>query len=332
MVASYRRINYSLRPAKTVERKMLCEMFQRLHPFTRVDRYRYIGFGSIYFSDFHLFHRLLGITDMLSIERDAYVEECFAFNCPYQCIRLDFRSSSEVLPGLDWSLPSIVWLDYDGKLDVSVLSDIITFCKSATSGSILLISVNVKPDSRPDDQEQKQWEMDRGKEFDIDEYRLSKFQDLVGENLPYGLTGAALRGDKVSQVVRKIMKEKIDEVIATRNQLVESASHIKFDQLIHINYDDGARMLTFGGILFSENQRELRDACAFDSIDFVRKDDEPYEIKVPCLTSKEMRHLNANLPTVSTASIPLAWLSPTDIANYAKIYRYFPTFAEATFA
>jgi len=332
MAASYRRINYALRPAKTVERKMLCEMFHRLHPFTRIDKYRYIGFGSIYFSDFHLFHRLLGITDMLSIERDAHAEECFEFNRPFQCVRLDFRSSSEVLPGLDWSLPSIVWLDYDGKLDVSVLSDVITFCKLATSGSILLVSVNVKPDSEPDDQERKQWEMDRGREFDIDEYRLSKFQHLVEENLPYELTGADLRGAKVSQVVRRIMREKIDEVIATRNRLIESANHVKFNQLINILYEDGAKMLTFGGIIFSEKERNIMDACAFESIDFIRKGDEPYEIKIPCLTQKEMRYLNAKLPTASTTQISLAGVSSADIANYAKIYRYFPTFAEATFA
>jgi len=331
MVASYRRINYALRPAKTVERKMLCEMFHRLHPFARIDSYRYIGFGSIYFSDFYLFHRLLGITDMLSIERDAHAEESFEFNLPFQCVRLDFRSSSVVLPELDWSLPSIVWLDYDGKLDVSVLSDVITFCKLATSGSVLLVSVNVQPDFAPDDQEREQWRMDKGKEFDIDEYRLSRFQDLVEENLPYGLTGAGLRGDKVSQVVRKIMRDKIDEVIATRNHLMESANHVKFDQLINILYDDGARMLTFGGILFSENQRDLMDACAFESIDFIRKADEPYEIKVPCLTPKEMRYLNAKLPAASIPPIFLAGVSSADIANYAKIYRYFPAFAETTF-
>lgn len=332
MAASYRRINYALRPAKTVERKMLCELFQRLHPFSRVDMYRYIGFGSIYFSDFHLFHRSLGITDMLSIERETNAKKRFEFNRPYQCVRMDFRSSSEVLPELDWSLRSILWLDYDGKLDVSVLSDVMTFCKFATSGSILLVSVNVQSDFEPDDQQRRQWEMDRGRDFDLDDYRLSKFEDNVKENIPYGLTGADLRSGKVSQVVRNIMREKIDEVIATRNGLMESASHVKFDQLININYEDGVKMLTFGGILFSENQREMKDSCAFDSIDFVRKNEESYEIKVPCLTPKEMRYLNAELPRASTTRISLAGVSTTDIENYAKIYRYFPTFAEATFA
>jgi len=70
MPPSYRIINYALRPAKAIERRMLCAAFERLHPFQRIQDYRYVGFGSIYFSDFQLLHRQLGITDMLSIERD----------------------------------------------------------------------------------------------------------------------------------------------------------------------------------------------------------------------------------------------------------------------
>ena len=48
---------------------MLRDAFRRLHPFDRIENYRYIGFGSIYFSDFHLFHRSFGMEDMLSIEK-----------------------------------------------------------------------------------------------------------------------------------------------------------------------------------------------------------------------------------------------------------------------
>src|SRR6266851_4701805 len=39
-----------MRPAKSIERKMLAESFRRLHPFQRINEYRYIGFGSIYIS------------------------------------------------------------------------------------------------------------------------------------------------------------------------------------------------------------------------------------------------------------------------------------------
>ncbi len=61
MKPSYEKIHYGLRPAKNIERKMMCECFWRLSAFHPVHNYRYIGFGSVYFSDFLLFHKVLGI-------------------------------------------------------------------------------------------------------------------------------------------------------------------------------------------------------------------------------------------------------------------------------
>ena len=69
-MSSYQKINYSIRPAKSAERKMLCELIQHLSVFHKLSDYQYIGFGSTYFTDFSLFHRNLGINKMISIEKD----------------------------------------------------------------------------------------------------------------------------------------------------------------------------------------------------------------------------------------------------------------------
>ncbi len=65
---SYRKINYRVRPAKSIQRKMLCDALLRLSFFEPVENYRYVGFGSTTFTDFILFHKILGIKDMISIE------------------------------------------------------------------------------------------------------------------------------------------------------------------------------------------------------------------------------------------------------------------------
>ena len=57
---SYNAIDYRLRPAKHAERAMLVEAAARLR-FSDLQNYRYVGFGSIYFSDFEIFHKVLGI-------------------------------------------------------------------------------------------------------------------------------------------------------------------------------------------------------------------------------------------------------------------------------
>jgi hypothetical protein len=118
----------------------------------------------------------------------------------------------------------------------------------------------------------------------------------------------------------------------TRNRLAGIDERVKFTQLINVFYNDGAKMLTFGGLFSSESQQSVMDACGFSSLEFVRPSDEPYRIEVPCLTPKEMRHLNANLPKASAAALSMPGVPASDIAQYAEIYRYFPTFAEAAFA
>jgi N-glycosylase/DNA lyase len=91
---------------------MLSEMFSRLKVFGSLESYRYIGFGSIWFTDCVLFHRALGIEDIISIEKEQAHQARFNFNNPYRGIELRMGTAAEVLPGMDWTHRSIVWLDY----------------------------------------------------------------------------------------------------------------------------------------------------------------------------------------------------------------------------
>src|SRR5258708_21886019 len=126
MSGSYRTVNFGLRTAKHIERKMMAEALLRLDRVVPLNSYKYVGFGAIFYADFLLFHRLLGITSMLSIEEKISHEERFRFNLPLGCIDLDFRHSNEALPNLDWQGPAIVWLDYDEQLTDSVFADLET--------------------------------------------------------------------------------------------------------------------------------------------------------------------------------------------------------------
>ena len=71
MSNSGRLINYTLRPAKCVERKIMCEFLTKFGTEIPIHKYRYIGFGSFYFSDFVLFHNQLSINNMISIEQSS---------------------------------------------------------------------------------------------------------------------------------------------------------------------------------------------------------------------------------------------------------------------
>ena len=308
--SSYEKIDYSIRPAKQIERKMLCEVFLCLSEFGSVKDYRYIGFGSTYFRDFILIHKVLGITNMISIEGDVKNKKRFLFNQPYSCVDIKFGHSNKMLPELIGDVRTILWLDYDYRLDATVLADISWFCTKAISGSVLIITVNAKPDKHPKD-------------------KVSEFiRRVVKTKFPRNIKGKDLTDWGTAQVSRTVIHNHIEEELETRNGGRADGSKYKYQQLFNFHYEDGAKMLSVGGILFDQGNENKYNACQFDRFSFVRKDKEPYLIKVPKLTTKEILHLDAQLPERDLEKVTGHSIPMEDIKDYSELYRYFPKFAE----
>ena len=326
---SFRKINYSLRPAKSVERKMLCEGFSRLYPFQPVFLYNYVGFGSLYFSDFSLVHHLLGICNMTSIEREIEAEPRFNLNKPFKCINLQFGSSELFLPKLEWSQRHIIWLDYDGKLNSEVLADVSTVVTQATSGTMLVVSTNAHPEKEPSEQARLSFARKTGNPFKIADYRLSKLREDLGEKLPFETNEKNLRGFDLAVLLRRVMLNEISEQLKVRNIGLENGEKFQFQPIFNFHYQDGARMLTVGGVLFSENERHLFESCKFGDLPFVSLNDNYYEISVPNLTPREMRHLNSQLPATDYTTLDSQGVPAEDVRKYAEIYRYFPAYHES---
>ena len=102
---------------------------------------------------------------------------------------------------------------------------------------------------------------------------------------------------------------------------------MKYQQLFNFHYADGAKMLTVGGILYDEGQQALLEKCAFDQLDFYRPNEDAHEIRAPLLTFKEIRALDAYLPSdLAGCKVPVP---QDDIDEYAQVYRYFPYFTES---
>ncbi|MEH1965460.1 O-methyltransferase [Nostoc sp.] len=311
MSGSYKDINYAIRPAKSIERKMLCETFRRLSVICPVEKYRYIGFGSAYFSDFYLFHKALNFYSMHSIERDTNNSKRFEFNCPFKCIQIHFGESNAILPTLEWNnLSTIVWLDYDGNLNQNVLADIKTVCSNVSPGSVIIISVNAHPSGEAST-------------------RLDALKKLVGEErVSPSILEKDLAQWGTAKVLRSIINNEIQETLTDRNGGLQKPAKITYQQLLNFHYADGAKMLTVGGILYSQEQKDKVDNCYFDQLPFVRTQEEEYLIKVPNLTYRELRYLDTQLPVSDISTVSLPGVSSKDIENYSNIYRYFPMFAE----
>lgn len=317
---SLARVDYRIRPAKYIERHMLCDIFRCLNPFGRVELYRYLGFGGIYFADFILMHKMLGITNMLSMERDADQEPRHNFNRPYKCIRLDFRSSQEVLASIeDWDVRTIAWLDYTDKLDNSILADIEFFIGHAYPGSVLVVTVNCHPDAL----------VSAGSPSDSDfKTPLERLASRVGmDNVPPEVTDKDLTVWGLAAVQSRIIDNSIAETLQTRNGMREPGTRYKYQQLMRFAYQDGLRMMTGGGLVFQEGQESILAQCAFEKLSFYRAGQEFYRIETPLLTPYEKRYLDAEFPISDGEQLTtVTGIPQEDIAKYKSVYRYFPTF------
>jgi hypothetical protein len=333
-ISSYEKINYSLRPAKNIERKMLCEAFCRLSTIHKIEKYQYIGFGSTYFSDFNLIHRTLGINNLISIEKDVNNQERFEFNKPFSCIDIKFGLSNDVLPTLNWSKFSIVWVDYDSKISDGLLEDINTIVFNIKPGSVFLITVDVKPDHNKDELLKPEV---------IQSLRVNELKKRVNPlKLPSEIEKINLDYVENPKMIYKIISDQINEILVKRNGGYNKNKKLSYKQLFHFIYDDGTLMLTLGGVIFSPSQQKLIDTINFNDLDFIREEDEPFNIDIPQLTFKEITALDALLPEninfntgkviaskAKNKSIPK--LKSNDVKKFSKIYRYFPNFAEASF-
>lgn len=335
---SYENINYGLRPAKTIERKMLCDLFHRLTSFNQLENYQYVGFGSTYFSDFSQFHKSLGFSNLKSIEKDINNAKRFKFNVPYSCIELLFGHSNEILPTLSIdNTPTIIWLDYDYALDSTVLDDIRTFVSTAVEGSVIIITVNAQPFSKP------------GANADeLKTFRYNKLIEKVGESkIPIDIDGSDLNLKRLSRVYRQIIEDEIRTTIRCRNngKNEDNPDRLFYDQLVNFEYQDGSKMLTAGGILYTGSIKPKLSASCISHLDFYRNGDTPFEIRVPSLTYREIYQLESLLPShlnLETGEIinengmiqegikNITEIIPlVDVIQYSEVYRYFPTFRES---
>jgi len=318
---SFRTFDYRVRPNKSAERRMLSEAFRRLAFLHPVENYRYIGLGSTTFSDFVLFHKTLNIKDMISIEKREEYKERFEFNKPYSCIEMKYGDSNDILPELAWDKPTIVWLDYDSPLAEAVINDIAFICTKAISGSVLVVTVNANQYKQPKD---KRYE-------DVENELLKKFRKQIGyETLPPDIKATDLQGDvNMAQTCQRIILDTINKSLRDRNGLLKPEEIMMFRLLFNIIYSDNAQMLTVGGVVYSANHADALRKCEFEKLQFVSKDDRDlYDIRIPVITPRERHYLNQRLPNGTKGDAIKIGLKEDEISDFARLYRYAPTYAE----
>jgi hypothetical protein len=138
------------------------------------------------------------------------------------------------------------------------------------------------------------------------------------------LLATRFAGWGTAKVSHKVILNEIDKVVSERNLL--QSDKFNFKQLFNFHYKDTAEMLTVGGLLCADSDSEKFQSCDFGALDLVRTSSNPYTIDLPKLTLREIRYLDSQLPNPS--KLKSKGIKADELRKYAKVYRWFPSFAE----
>lgn len=320
MSHSFDKIDYSVRPAKYAERRMLRDVFRKLSPFQSLEEYHYVGLGSVWFSDYTLFHRSLGVRTMTSIEKALSAKDRVNANRPFR-IEVKFGHTSGQLPKIDWTKRAFVWLDYDEAIRPEMLRDIQTVSKKLRSGSILAVTVKGGAAREID---QVRSEIDNGETADIksaaDRF-ANNFSDWsVGE-----VTNLDLEGQIFARFSRRLIYSVIQQSVATRK--ATELGTLEDIRICDFEYADGAPMTTTVSLIVGEKEKDVVSLCQFDDLDFLmNSDDGVVEIEIPKITPLEYRILESQLP-LQDKELDLQFIPKMQAKRFVEFYRYLPNFA-----
>lgn len=298
-------LNYEIRPCKFAERRMLLSSFARIIGVFK-QRYQYIGFGGLSFTDFKLFHKELHINDMYSIE-GGYCTHKLEFNKPYSCISILHGHSSDMLSSIDLTKPSIIWLDYDDVLSLDVFTDLELVLHSIPRGSIYIMSCN------------RQLRKDRTSPYSKEELR-----DIYGSLVPFDIQDDCCTDINSSSTIKKMIEADCNNILKNRNKLGEN---LMYKSLYNIKYSEyrGARMFTCGGVIL--NKEDLDLDLNLEDLEYISTE-LPYEIDIPNLTYRETNYLNQVLGISEKEQelVDKEIILYEDIEKYKKIYKFIPNF------
>jgi hypothetical protein len=305
---SWRRVPYGTRPAKHAERKMIAEALARLDALHPLPDWRYIGLGSLWFTDFSLFHRRLGLNNLHSIEDEQSpdLQARFQRNAPFAAT-LHFGKTTTELPQMPWDGPAIVWLDYDDPFQDWMLEDLDHVVSLCLPPTMLIVTVNVHPG--------------------LEEGRRERF--IAGlpssERLPHWAKTDADLGHESSRRgwangVREVFGDQISAALLDRGE-----PGLAYEQVFHFRYADGAPMATFGGLIAGTGSG---GACNFANLRYYRAGDRAFSIKPPVVTLREGLALEAMLPDDPASRVQLRGIDPTEVKAFRELYRYLPAFAD----
>lgn len=308
--SSSEKINYLVRPAKQVERKLIIEALLRLKMVYDIEDYQYIGMGSLFYVDHQMFHKYLGIKDMISIEMEEDKIDRFRFNMPYGFIEIHPGISTDLLQTFDWKKDKFIWLDYDSKISKMVIADIQIICNRIKPGGILIITLDAKPERFESPRKDPSTSVNRD--------RLENFKKELYPYFPFTISERDLSTKKLPVLLWQVITDVIKDELRRKE--------LDFFQIFNLKYKDTTPMYTFGCV-FEKEPNKLKKTGLFD-LEFISRDREIVEINLPIITPLEKIEFDKLIPNIAL-KFKRFEMSNKQLDDYEKYYKYYPRYFEA---
>lgn len=294
---------YNLRPNKHIDRNLFASALSRAVRFFDIQNYCYVGMGSFHFDDFRLIHESIGLSDMISIEKDSMVVKRAYFNRPYNCIKIENTAIGDYISDLnldDDDRGFVFWLDYCYTKELSYqLNEFATLLGKLRHGDIVRITLpadleSIKPLSSiiQDSPEYCQASHD-------DRTRIVKEarERVVDSRIPHNI----LPDDQPLVEYMNAKQYPLLLLAVLRNISLNISSPVVLIPMFSTIYQDTTRMLTATGLIVDKGKWELDQIKefknCFSGLNYMNFNWLiPAAIKVPQLTEKEFIAISENLP------------------------------------
>lgn len=345
---SFERFDYLLRTNKHIERKLVFEVLNAAAQRIGFSNHWYLGFGSMWFGDFRLAHRLLQIDKLISIEREDYAPRA-KFNRPFASIEVEPGDSGEILKGIaqsetkgiapeTWQRPVIAWLDYDGYLNKDVVNDIDHLLTNAQANSVILITVN---GARGTYRAKRQDGLHQRHELSVGVVEGFLGAGCIDSKYEPKMNAAGNYQDVPEAVFPELLTEAISTYmthkISSSARQDADGSRLKFVPLFRLHHRDGADMVTVGGAIVSEPEvnnwkahlirRPLLGDQQGNSI-YCKLDLIPITVKEKIALDECLPDRGSGSSFLDAAKNAGIKLDDEEISKYRKFYCHFPVFAE----
>ena len=311
-MASFDSVNYSLRPSKSIQRQIVFDGVRSVQSHLDLDGLVYIGFGSIWFTDFVMAHKQLGVEDMVSMESNDIGFLRADFNSPYATVRVLHGYASKLLPVLYGDevvggRPWMIWLDYDREFNETLRDDVRSVIENAPENSLLLITFN-----------------GRETKYDHANDRPDRLRELFAGVVPDDLSKHDCKDNRMQETLANLA---IDFMKSIAANLRRPGGFVPAFRAI---YKDTAPMVTVGGLMPTRGAARIASTIVSNA-DWPCRPAKP--IVAPHLTIREAALLQSQLPRAKPLSRDLVKslgfdLEIEQIEAFEEYYRQYPAFAQ----